>query len=70
MMSISDEIRVLCARLNISVAELARRLGCSPQNLNSKLNRQSFSVKDLEQIAKVTNTSFIRKFVLLNGEEI
>lgn len=69
-MTISDEIRVLCARLNISTAELARRLGCSPQNLSSKLSRQSFSIRDLEQIADVTGTSFVRKFVLLNGEEV
>lgn len=69
-MNISDEIRMLCARLNISTAELARRLGCSPQNLSSKLRRQSFSINDLEQIADVTGAKFIRKFVLLNGEEI
>lgn len=69
-MTISDEIRVLCARLNISVAELSRRLGCSPQSLSAKMNRKSFTVEELERIAEVTNTKFQRKFVLLNSEEI
>ena len=69
-MTISDEIRVLCARLNISTAELARRLGCTPQNLSAKLNRKSFTIDDLERIAEVTNTKFKREFVLFNGEEI
>lgn len=69
-MTIADEIRVLCARLNISIAELARRLGCSPQSFSGKMSRKSFTVEELEQIAKVTNTTFQRKFVLYNGEEI
>ncbi|MDR2090402.1 MAG: helix-turn-helix transcriptional regulator [Clostridiales bacterium] len=69
-MTITDEIRVLCARLNISMAELARRLGSSPQSLSAKMSRKSFTVEELEKIAEVTNTSFVRKFVLLNGEEI
>lgn len=29
-MTISEQIRVLCVRTNISVAELARRMGMSP----------------------------------------
>ena len=69
-MSISDEIRVLCARLKISMAELARRLGMSPQNLNAKMSRESFTIEELEKIAEATNTQFIRRFVLYNGEEI
>jgi len=69
-MTIADDIRVLCARLNISSAELARRLGCSPQSLSAKMSRKSFTIEELEQIAEVTNTKFVRKFVLLNGEEL
>lgn len=68
--TIAEQIRVLCARLNISVAELARRTGQSPQSLSAKMGRESFTVADLEKIAAATNTSFKRKFVLENGEEI
>ena len=68
-MTISVQIRMLCARLNISLAELARRLGCSPQNLSAKMKRESFTVADLERIADVTSTVFSRQFVLPNGEK-
>ncbi|MBO4423917.1 MAG: helix-turn-helix transcriptional regulator [Spirochaetales bacterium] len=69
-MTISEEIRMLCGRFNISIAELARRTGQSPQNLNSKLKRESFTVTELEAIAKATGTAFRRCFVLDNGEEV
>ena len=42
IMTISEQIKVLCARSNISMAELARRMGKSPQALNAKLKRESF----------------------------
>lgn len=70
MITISEQIRVLCIRSNISVVELARRLGKSPQSFNSKLKRESFTIKDLEEIAEATGTSFRRNYILPNGEEI
>jgi len=69
-MNVSDEIRMLCGRLNISIAELARRTKQSPQNFSSKLKRESFTIRDLEEIAKVTGCEFERAFVLENGERI
>lgn len=69
-MTISEQIKVLCVRNNISIAELARRLGKSPQCLNSKMKRESFTIRDLEEIAEATGTSFERKFILNNGEKI
>lgn len=69
-MSISEQIKVLCVRSNISMAELARRLGMSPQSLNAKLKRESFTIADLETIADAVGASFTRKFVLYSGEEI
>lgn len=69
-MTISEQIKVLCVRSDISVAELARRLGTTPQNLNGKMKRESFTVTELENIAEAVNSSFERKFVLDNGEKI
>ena len=43
-MTISEQIKVLCVRCNVSEAELARRLGKSPQSFNSKMKRGSFSI--------------------------
>jgi len=68
--SISDQIRVLCARLNISKAELARRVGQSPQAFGAKMKRESFNVDDLERVAEALGVTYTHKFVLPNGEEI
>ena len=48
-MTISEQIKVLCVRCSVSEAELARRLGKSPQSFNSKLKRESFTIKDLQK---------------------
>lgn len=69
-MTISEQIKVLCVRCGVSEAELARRLGKSPQSLNAKLKRESFTIKDLTEIADVLGVGFERRFILDNGEEV
>lgn len=39
-MMISEQIKVLCVRADISVAELARRIGTSAQNLSGKIKKK------------------------------
>ena len=51
-MSMVEAIRVACVkRGNISEAELARRVGVTPQNFNNKMKRDNFSERDLQEIA-------------------
>lgn len=69
-MTISEQIRVLCVRSNISVAELARRIGKSPQTFNAKMKRESFTIDELEEIAGAVGSKFERYFVLQNGEKV
>ena len=69
-MTISEEIKVLCVRSNISMAELARRIGISPQSLNGKMKRESFTISELNVIADAVGATFERKFILFNGEEV
>lgn len=69
-MTISEQIKVLCVRSDISVAELARRIGTTPQNFNSKMKRESFTISDLEYIATVLECGFERHFVLPNGDKV
>ncbi len=69
-MKISDQIKALCVAKNISIAELARRVGYSPQSFNGKLKRESFRIEELELIADVVDGRFERKFILSNGEKI
>ena len=69
-MTIAEQIKVLCVRCGVSEAELARRLGKSPQSLNSKMKRETFTVRDLDEIASVLGVAFERRFILNNGEEV
>ena len=69
-MTISEKIKILCVLSDISMAELARRIGTSPQNLNGKMKRESFTIAELENIAHAVNSSFERNFILENGEKI
>jgi transcriptional regulator with XRE-family HTH domain len=69
-MTTSDMIRELCDRMNISLAELCRRIGQTPQNFNKKLKRDTLSLKELIAIADVLYVSFEQSFVLENGKEI
>ena len=69
-MTISEQIRVLCVRSIISVAELARRLGTTPQNFSARMKRERFSVSDLETIAEVVGCKFERNLILQDGKII
>ena len=69
-MTISEQIKVLCVRCNVSEAELARRLGKSPQSFNSKMKRGRFTILDLEDVAAALGVKFNREFILSNGETI
>ena len=69
-MTISEQIKILCIRCNMSEAELARRLGKSPQSFNAKMKRESFTIEDLNEIADAVGVEFKRNFILTNAEKI
>lgn len=69
-MTTSDMIRELCENKNISLAELARRIGQSPQNFNKKLKRGTVSFEEMMEIAKALNVRFEQAFVLSDGSKI
>ena len=69
-MRIDEQIKKLCVCNNISLSELARRLDKSPQAFSQKLNRGSFSLNDLDEIAMVLGCKIECRFVLMNGEII
>ncbi|WP_354668525.1 helix-turn-helix domain-containing protein, partial [uncultured Phocaeicola sp.] len=43
-MTTSDMIRQLCKQKSISLAELCRHIGQTPQNFNKKLKRNTISL--------------------------
>ena len=69
-MTISDMIRELCDRMNISLAEPCRRIGQTPQNFNKKLQRGTVSVEEMTVIADILSVKFEQSFTLTNGYKI
>ena len=49
---IGDWIRKVAVQQNVTVAELARKLGMSRQNLTSKLKNDSWDVKELFAVSQ------------------
>ena len=69
-MTTSDMIRELCDRMDISLAELCRRIGQTPQNFNKKLQRGTVSSEEMVKIAEVLDVGYEQIFVLDNGEKV
>jgi transcriptional regulator with XRE-family HTH domain len=56
--------------MNISIAELARRIGQTPQNFNKKLKRETVTLDELKAIADALDIKFEQAFILPDGNEI
>lgn len=68
-MNTSDLIRKLCKEHNISIAELARKIGQSPQNFGKKLKRNTVSQSELNQIADTLGVVYEQTFVSDSDED-
>lgn len=69
-MTTSDMIRALCEKQNISLAELSRRIGQTPQNFNKKLKRGTVNTEEMVKIADVLGITFEQRFIIEDGSEI
>ncbi len=69
-MTTSDMIRQLCEKMNISQAELCRRIGQTPQNFNKKLKRGTVSFEEMMAIAEALGVGYEQAFVLSDGTRI
>ena len=66
----SDMIKELCNKKNISISELARRIGQTPQYFGKKLKRDTVSLEEMKQIGDVLEVTFEQSFILPDGEQI
>lgn len=69
-MTTSDMIRELCKKQNITLAELCRRIGQTPQNFNKKLKRGTVSLEEMNEIAEVLGVRYEQAFILADGKRI
>jgi len=69
-MGMSEKIRMLLAKEDKNLTELAELLGTSQPNLWKKMKRDNFSEKELIEIAKAMGVKFEASFVYEDGTKI
>ena len=69
-MATSEQLKILCVKLNISVSELARRCGTSPQAFSQKMKREGFTPAELKEVADAVGCKYESSFILPNGERV
>lgn len=69
-MRIDGPLKLLCAKADLSSAEIGRRLNKTPQAFSQKIKRGKITVDDLQDIAMVTGCKFECFFRFPDGEII
>ena len=66
-MTIAQKLSMALSYKGISQAELARRIGTTPSNLNQKVKRNTLTKEELEQITEVLCGTWRAEFVFDAG---
>ena len=69
-MTIEKKINMALAYRGMSQAELARKIGTTPSNLNKKVKRDTLTKEEMEKIARALGGSWRAEFVFENGTVI
>lgn len=69
-MAVSEQIKILCVKLNMSVSELARLNGTSPQAFSQKMKREGFTPAELKQMAEAAGCKYEGAFILPTGDRV
>lgn len=69
-MTIQQKLSMALSYKGISQAELARRMGTTPSNLNQKVKRNTLTKEELEQIAEILGGEWRAEFVFSDGTVI
>lgn len=67
--TMSEKIKILLGRRNMTLGVLAERTGQSRQNLSNKMARDNFTQDDLKIIAEALGCRYKSTFVLLDTKE-
>lgn len=70
-LSMSEKIKVVLGRRNMTLGDLAEKTGQTRQNLSNKMSRDNFTEKELRKIAEALKCTYQASFTLMDtGEEI
>ena len=70
MLNSTEKLRILMARKNITMAQMAEKTGQSRQNLSNKFARSNFTEKDLKEMASVLGCTVNTQFVDEEGNVV
>ena len=68
--TVSEKIRLLMKRQNMTITELAEKSGQTRQNLSNKMTRGNFTEKDMELLAAAMGCEVEIRFILPDGTEV
>ena len=70
-LSMGRKVKIMLKHRDMSVTDLANKLGTTRQNLTNKFKRDNFSEKEIAEIADALNCEFIGTLKMLDtGEEV
>ncbi len=70
-LTMSEKIRVVLNRRNMTLSQLAEKTGQSRQNMSNKMSRDNFTEQDLILIAEALGCTYKASFVMNDtGEEV
>ena len=69
-MTTAEIIKELCEQMNISISDISRRIGQTPQNFSKKLKRETVSLDEMKTIADVLGVKFEQAITLPDGNVI
>lgn len=63
-MGMTKKIKIILLEKNMTIKELAERIGTNGNNLSNKLSRDNFSEKELREIAEALDCDYDGIFTL------
>ncbi len=70
-LTMGEKIKVILNRRNMTISQLAEKLGQSRQNMSNKMSRDNFTEKELLDIAAALDCTFNAVFTMNDtGEEV
>lgn len=70
-LSMSEKIKIVLGRRNMTLGDLAEKTGQTRQNLSNKMSRDNFTEKELRKIADALDCEYYAGFTLNDtGEDI
>lgn len=69
-MGAAKKVKMLLVEKEITITELAQKLGTTQPNISGKMKRDNFSEKELQEIANVCGVEVEINFLLKDGRKI